>query len=283
MNKNLHCYYAGISCPHLDTSTMTRLIDCNDCSHYKDRIKVTGALPNLNLNKMKDKTIIKALAIFAIFVSILLMLIITFSKKRINELKQTEQLYITIADSLTKTINKNNQQTATIKVLQSDKIKLFTTLASNDSTILHLQNVVNLYEKKVGKLNTALVLSNETNLKLQDSIKNLIIGYITDNDTPGVIYPIYQREINKKWYNGSLVMGLDTTALNLKIRNEYEVTIGSEKISMFKKQEYANVTNLNPDTETKTMKVYQKTETKDNTVKKMGVAGVIGLIIGLII
>ena len=78
-------------------------------------------------------------------------------------------------------------------------------------------------------------------------------------------------------------MGWDTLDLSLKVKNDYDITIGDEKVSLFKRKTYANITNLNPDTETKVIKVYDKVEKKNHTVRNVGIATGIGFIIGVLI
>lgn len=211
------------------------------------------------------------------------MLLLKCSGDRIDALKQTEQMYIHSQDTLKIVLNSLGQQTASIEVLESEKSSLFTSLNVKDATINRLQNSVRLYEKKIGDLNTAIAINNETIIGLQDSIKNLIIGYTTDPDTPGVTYPIYTRKFTKEWYSGDITMGLTQLDLNMKIKNSYDITIGEEKVSLFKKKMYANITNLNPDTETNDMKVYQKKEVKTGVMKPFSVGGAVGLVIGYLL
>jgi len=256
----MRCEYTETKqCTHLDTSGMNQVVECNACPEAKGGVRTTGAIPILNISKTKILTIF---ALFSTIALVVVLLLLKLSERRINELKQTEQLYIHVQDTLKIVLNNLGQQTASIEVLESENTNLFTKLQTTDATIIRLQKVINLYEKKVGDLNSAIVINNETILELQDSIKNLIIGYSTDPTTPGITYPIYTRVFTKEWYSGDVTMGLTQLDLNIKIKNSYDITIGDEKVSLFKKKMYANITNLNPDTETKEMKVYQKEEVK---------------------
>jgi hypothetical protein len=232
---------------------------------------------------MKDQRLTNILLIFVTICLIVTIILLYFSSKRINNLQQIETMYIVSQDSLRFERSKNNEQTATIEVLTSENTALFTKLKSSDASINRLQNLVKEYELKIGKLNTAIVTSNTTIVNLQDSIKSIIIGYTNNIDTPSITYPIYNREFTKEWYNGEVTMGLTKLDLNIKIKNDYDVTIGSEKISLFKRKMYANITNLNPDTETTVMKVYQKQEVKTNTLKTFGIGSAVGFAVGLLI
>jgi hypothetical protein len=235
-----------------------------------------------------EQEINKILGIFAIIVTIALVAVLFFASKRIQKLQQIEDIYEVTQDSLDIMINKYNQEVTKSEVLESENTTLFTQLKIKDKNIIRLQQVILNSEKENKKINTALVISNETNLKLQDSIRSLIIGYshYAGLDTANFIlteYPIYQRSFERKWDKGIVTMGLDTLALDIKVINAYDITIGDEKVNLFKKKLYANITNLNPSTETKVMKVYQKQEVKTKDIQKAGIFAGIGILIGLLI
>lgn len=231
----------------------------------------------------KDKLIIKILLASTLILALLFSITMCVSKKRISELEQTEKLYSVSQDSLKTTKNKLGEETAKVEVLEAEQNTLFTQLHLKDKDINRLQILVTKYEKENGNLNTAIIISNQTILKLRDSLRAAIIGYTHPIDSPTVSYPIYKRSINKQWYAGTIVMGLDTLDLSLKVKNEYDITIGDEKVSLFKRKSYANITNLNPDTETKVMKVYDKQEKKTKIMKPITVGGVIGLAAGYLL
>ena len=200
-----------------------------------------------------------------------------------KNLKAKNDLYEASQDSLKLVRNQLGQQTATIEVITSENTSLFTKLKIQDKDIYQLQQNIKQYEKKIGNLNTAIIISNSTIVKLQDSVKNLIIAFTSDLDTPNILYPTYYRKINEEWYNGEITMGLNLLEFNIKNRNDYSITIGDEKISMFKRKMYANITNLNPNTETIVMKVYQKEEVKTNTLKVVGITSLLSVIGTLLI
>lgn len=205
------------------------------------------------------------------------------TKSQNKKLETIANLYEISQDSLKLERNKYNQQTATVEVLQSKNTKLFTDLNIKDESISRLQKIIKQYEKKIGDLNTAIIISNQTIIKLQDSLRAIIIGYSENPETPGVFYPIYEREISTKWTSGRIIMGLDSLNLQLLNKNDYEVTVGNERSGMFAKKYYANITNLNPNTETTVMKVYQKDIVKTNTPKVFGIGAICGILISLLL
>lgn len=229
---------------------------------------------------MNDKAIIRVLAIFSAIVTIALGTIVSCTHNRISELKITEQLYVVAQDSLKIVKNDLNQQTATIEVLTSENNQLFTNLKNADEDIARLQELVRKYEKENGRLNTALVLTNTTVIHLQDSIKNIIVGYTYADTDSVVVYPVYKREFTRDWDSGTVTMGLSQLDLNIKVKNSYDITIGDEKVSLFKRKMFANITNLNPNTETQVMKVYQKQEVKTKIMRPIGVGLLGGIVAG---
>lgn len=236
------------------------------------------------------KKALVAMGIFIVFLVTINAILLTWKNKRINELKQTEKLYQATQDSLKTVRNALNQEVSKTELLTSENTTLFLTLQIRDKEIIRLQNVIKKAEKEKKDVNTALTISNETVIKLQDSIRSLIIGYTSPIDSPEIKYPVYKREFEKvtngiKWTSGTVVMGIDTLSINQLVHNEYDITIGTEKIKgkLFKRKGYAEITNLNPDTETTVMKVYQQKEVKTGDGKKIGIAGVVGLLIGILL
>lgn len=237
-----------------------------------------------------EQKMITALFIFSFILIAFLVAGGYFVNKRINKLKETVALYEVAQKELTTTKNKLKQSVSTVEVLTAENTSLFTTLGIKDENINRLQSIVKTYEKKVGDLNTALAISDETIMDLTDSLTNTIVGYTTHIDTTGcpVKYPIYQRVFVGKdnWYNGTVMMGLDTLDLHVMSRNAYDITIGDERVSLFKKKLFANVTNLNPNTETKVLKVYQKAEVKTKVggfLLKNGTSIAIGVGVGYLL
>jgi hypothetical protein len=232
---------------------------------------------------MKNKGFIISTSIIILVLICINVLTIFSNKLKTKELKELNTLYQTAQSDLTISRNQYDEEVAKVEVLTSEKSTLFIKLNIANAEIIELQKLVAQAKKENKDLNTALIISTESNLKLKDSIRNLIVGYTPDPINPDQLYPVYEKEYVAEWSYGKITMGLDSLDLNIVIKNKYSVTIGDEKVSLFKKKLYADVTNHNPDTETKTMKVYQEEEVKDNTIKKVGIVGLITFLIGLAI
>jgi len=166
-------------------------------------------------------------------------------RAKARDLETVNVLYENAQLELNTIKNKYDQEVTKVEVLMAERNKLFVDLNVKDVNLNKLQQIIKTYEKKNGDLNTALIISNETIIHLQDSLNATIVGYSKPtNDS--IVYPIYNRTFNNKWESGSVTLGIDKFDLKLKNINEYDVTIGNEKISMFKKQPFAIITNLNP-------------------------------------
>jgi len=234
-------------------------------------------------NKMETK--VTKIAIIAASIAVILLVASTILNiKMYKNVKELNSKYLILEDSLIKTQNDLKQETTTVKALTAINELASQEISTKNTELTKLRNLVAKYEKEIGKLNTAIIVSNQTITTLKDSLRNTIIGYTSvDTDTSEVVYPIYSREFEREWDKGNVTMGLDILDLSITTKNAYDITIGKDRLSPFKDAVYANITNLNPNTETKTMKVYQKEPVKNRTVQKMGAVGIIGLIIGLII
>ena len=229
----------------------------------------------------------RALIMFSAFISACVIMLIALSFKSNKDIRTLEIKYTIAQDSIRVTKNRLNQQTATVEVLTAEHNFAIQQLAIKDKEVIRLQNLVRSYEKQKGDLNTALTITTETVIRLQDSIQNLIVGYseLVDslNDSTTVIYPIYSRDFSDEWKQGSVTMGLEMLDVSVVSKNEYDITIGEEKESLFKKKMYANITNLNPNTDTKVMKVYQKEPVKTKTFQKLTIGAIAGLVFGVLI
>jgi hypothetical protein len=233
--------------------------------------------------KLSKYSVIVTIIVLAILITSFI--IISSQRRSIKDLKETKQLYIDLQDTLTKTRNNLNQETAKISVLTTTNEKQFIELQTKDATIIKLQALVERESKGRKTVEAAMVLANQTIVKLKDKLANQVVGDTTVSDTA---YATYKKVVKDDWTSGTVVMGKYCFDMELKVRNEYEWSLDSEPYgkwpkNWFQKKEYANITNLNPNTETTTMKVYHNKPVANKPVKHFlegTVAGAI-IIIGL--
>lgn len=196
--------------------------------------------------------------VVVVILSLILFKIISHNNGKFREINN---LYKISQDSLVQYKNEKGQNVAKISVLETTNQKYFLQLQTNDKTIKELQDLVKSESKKRHDIEIALVIKNQTIYKLQDSLKNTIIGQTIEHKGDSVVvYPIYQKDTTNQWLSQKIILGRKVFKQDLKVFNAYDITIGSEPDGLFKRKQYAKIINLNPASETTAMKVYQKKE-----------------------
>lgn len=190
--------------------------------------------------------IIKNVAPYVAIIVLFFLLLSTCDKG-----KKNEQLYNSSQDSLRIGRNKENQQKASIELLQSTNKNQFLSLQSNDSTIKKLQSIV---KKQDGQIISATILGNNT------SFNSTVVNNVSKIDTIRkdsfiYLYPEYKDTIKNKWYIVGVKVGKDSSKVNVKVFNEFELSqslIKQKGIFKFLKPSIptASILNLNPYTVT---------------------------------
>ena len=150
-----------------------------------------------------------------------------------------------VADSLRVSTDELGRQTATISNLKTDRTEDFLKLETNDETIQKLQNLVKEYK---GQLAVAITSSSNTT----SSGNTVTTVFETDTiwiDSIAHVYPTYSTAWENKWEIGSIIAKRDSISRNIKVRNEFELTIGDASNGWFKKRvSIASIKNMNPNT-----------------------------------
>lgn len=158
-----------------------------------------------------------------------------------------------VSDTLEIERNEKNQEKASITILQAEKQADFLKLKAKDSIIAWLQLAVKEYK---GALNTAIVLKNESeskgNTKTQVIRDTVVVGGQKQ------VAQFYETKWTNKWEEGYILAKPDSIYRNIKVKNDYQITLGSVKNGWFKPKEYeVQVLNLNPNTSTKELRSFQ--------------------------
>lgn len=175
-------------------------------------------------------------------------------------------------------LNKNGQEKASILVLRAEKQASLLKLEAKDTVIKWLQRTVKDYK---GALNTALVLSNQTGSK--GATKAVILRDTTIIKEKGGTVRIIERDIYKtswanEWEEGYILASHDSIYRDIKIKNDYQITLGNVSNGWFKPKEYeVQVLNLNPNTKTKELRSFQIKE----RAKKLALGVQIGYGLGV--
>jgi len=161
-------------------------------------------------------------------------------------------MYEALQDTLEQTTNELGQQTSTIALLEADKAKDLLKIKTNDSTVIHLQKVVKDYK---GKLASATVLGTSTNDAGSSSTTTDYDTIYTD--TGSYISPVYKSNWDEEWSVGKIVATKDSISRQIKIKNDFEMTIGKERQGFLKKKKsVVTIKNLNPNTVTTELRTF---------------------------
>lgn len=158
---------------------------------------------------------------------------------------ETKKYYDNYIESINDTIliwkDKFNQEHTKTTIIESNNKEQFLQINSKDSIIQELQILLKQYKSK--GIRAATISKTETIIDtiLISKKDSLLIS--TDVNLDGWIY-------------GNVTYCNDSTHLNLKVRNEYDIIQGVEK-SFFNEKPYIEIINKNPYTTTKVLRSYQ--------------------------
>lgn len=168
--------------------------------------------------------------------------------------KTTREFNKALTDELRLKRNEKGQQEASIAILTAQREQALLQLKSRDTIIQWLQKTVKGYE---GALNTAIVLSNRS--QSEGTTQTIII-----RDTvvrAGKVIQIqnnYETKWSNQWEEGYILAKPDSIFRDIRVKNEYEITLGAVKNKFFKPKEYeVKVVNLNPNTVTRELRTFQ--------------------------
>lgn len=158
---------------------------------------------------------------------------------------ENKQYYNNYIDSINDSVliwkDKYNKEHAKISIIETNSVKQFLQLNSKDSIIKELQSLVNSYKSKG--------LQNATIIKTETSIDTILI-----NKKDSIFY---HTDVNLNgWIYGYINTFVDSTQINLKVKNDYSIVQGIDR-SGFKRKPYVEIINHNPYSETKVLRTYQ--------------------------
>ena len=195
----------------------------------------------------KETRIIIALTVF-----VLILLGLLFYQWR--KTQDSVDLTNAVTDELDVRINKKGQETASIKIIRAETEIALMKLQAKDTIIKWLQETVKGYK---GALNTAIVLRNQTSTK-GVSRTEIIYDTIYGDDGTKEVNIAYKTNWSNKWEQGYIKATKDSIYRDIKVINDYQITLGGLKNGWFKKKEYEiEVLNLNPNTVTKELRTFQ--------------------------
>ncbi len=179
-----------------------------------------------------------------IYIGAIIILVIILFKSCDGNRSQTA-LYEASQAELETTVNELGQQTATIDALQAGSAKDLLSMETKDSTIMRLQEVVDGFE---GNISSATVVSSES-FDVGTTASTIIRVDTFYTDTGMVVFQVYKSAWDEKWSIGSIIASKDSISRSIKIKNEFDITVGWADKGWLKKDEFeVAILNKNPNT-----------------------------------
>jgi len=194
-----------------------------------------------------------------IILSVVILVLALYSNYlRGKEIEVAGKLNTSLNDTIIFWKTREGHHKAKISVLESRNTRDFVKLSTKDTTINKLQKLVKENEKYLKKQGSVSIIEMET--KLDTVIKSIVNNNIKLE--PSGDSPIYTAPIKMgKWINGETVASRDSTHIRISFKNEIQSIIGTEKtgfLGLGKRKTFTETTLLNPFSEVKTIRTYQK-------------------------
>lgn len=162
-------------------------------------------------------------------------------------------LSFAVNEKLERYRDKYDREVAKRKVIETNNVNNFIRYQTTDSLLIELQTIVKGIKRELKHGGSATVFEGATNID-KSTVTNV---FNSDSNT------VYRTSFNDKWTNYNISASVDSIMLNLRIKNKYSVTVGRERVSLFKSIPYAKVTNYNPYSSVKDTRTYRiKLKTK---------------------
>jgi len=138
------------------------------------------------------------------------------------------------------------------QIIETSNIKDFLKLKLQDQEIIELQEEVKKYKSWLSNQGSVTIFKTITKY---DTLYKMIPSELTDST--------FLAEISNEWIHTKFGYRSDTTFYNLMVYNKYSVVLGEDKEGFFKKSKsFVEITNLNPYSETTSLRTYQVTQKK---------------------
>ena len=203
-------------------------------------------------------------------------------KSKTQTIVEKENQIVFLTDTLEVFKDKTGKSVAKIARLEASSTKDFLSIKNLIGDNKRLQEAVSLNKNILGTTGSVTVISNKTSI---DTKNPSIISYrdtvrVLKSDTV-IIYPEYASSFNLgKWVRGSTIANKDSTTVKAVVIGEYDLVLGEEPIpgtgflGLWRKQKaFSMVTNLNPYSETTTLKTYSVKNTIKQKKLSLGVIG----------
>lgn len=180
----------------------------------------------------------------SIFLAIALIAVASLYIKQCGKTADVSNLLQASGDTLTSYINQQGQHVSTIAILHGTVADLNKINASKDSTIKHLQKLVDRHtiSATVHGTSTGNIVNTTSVVTKYDTIHK--------NDTV-FLYGKYNTKFKNRWENFDITATKDSFNINYKVFNEFDYVTRYNKTKWYgERVAQITVTNKNPHTET---------------------------------
>ena len=195
--------------------------------------------------------------------------------------QEREELITVLNDSIVKYKNKEGELVAKISSFETQEVEDFLSLQTKDKEIIELQEEVEKQKKVLKEKGSVTKFQTETSISTESVSTN--IG-TTEK-------PKYFSQFNLDgWVVGEATADEFETKLSLRIKNEYNVVVGTEPtgfLGLGKGKAFSEVTNKNPYADVTSLRTYQVSLPKPKKISlgpqvgvKLDLTGVISPYVG---
>lgn len=197
-----------------------------------------------------------------LFISLLLVFKQCDSYK--DKYKDQIDLYLSLTDTLHNYKTKDSLNAATIKVIETHRAEDFLKIKNLEGYNLKLQQLISSQKKEIKNLTSALIVATET--QFTDTIREFLpLG----GDSIIFSKSVLLDSVKNSWVDVTWGFKMGKSILRLKTFDEFSIVVKDSKNGPF-----AEITNLNPYSTTKNMRVYNVATPRQ---KKQGIGYSIGI------
>lgn len=182
-----------------------------------------------------------------IIFAIAIIALVAINIKTCGKVSDIENINIAQNDTIKQYKNKNGEQVSTIASMHGTVADLKKLNAKKDSSLAHLQKLVDKH--------TILATAHGT-ITGNTVVTNTITKYDTIKQNDSIkIFPVYSTKFTNKWEKFNITATKDTFNIQYKVFNKFDYVVRYNKQKWYKARvPEITVTNLNPNTETVELK-----------------------------
>lgn len=189
-----------------------------------------------------------------------------FHSCEVSKLKEENNLFKGINDTLEIIRNKDSSQTAKISLLQSSNVSAYLALENLEGINKQLQDELKKEKSKVKNGGSLAIINSETTFSSTIPTNSVVTSKINGCDS---IFEASNKDTT--WVKWNTIAKRQNTTIVLKVKDNYKVVIGSEKIGFLKRKPIAEVTSYNPYSNIKSMRAIEVKDERSDRLLSLSV------------